>query len=268
MQRVLPLIRFGIATVPEPEVMKLTFLGGSMLGLPTDKAAVLHNQLSSRYVQIAEDKTFASAPSALGYCFSATKPASGFGTVYVPETPTADSKVILFLHGYGGSFIYYLHYLAGEFPDHIIICPAFGVSCGNVSSEYLQECLDAVSQEIKVPLAMPTLIGLSAGGFGGFREYTRRPNSYLGYICLAAYPPPDIIADSPTEGRIRLIAGGTEGFVRSGVLRRSEQMLMRRTPDYASHQIPHHDHFFLLTAEDETKKHLQNWVNELEAMGQ
>lgn len=260
----LPFIRFGVSTFPEPAVMQFTLMGGSALGLPADKAASLHSLLAERYLKIHADETFSTAPSALGYCFSSTKPETGLATLYLPESVNSKTNVILFLHGYGGSFIFYLHYLASAFPDHIIICPAYGISAADIQSAYLEECLNATSKDLDIQLKRPVLMGLSAGGFGGFREYTRRPESYLGYICLAAYPPKDATYRSPRNGRIRLVAGGDEVFVKSGELNQSERSLKRRTPNYSSILIPNQDHFFMLGAEDTTKNILKKWNAEFQ----
>jgi len=260
----LPLIRLGVSALDESQVMQLTFLGGAALGLPPEKARSLHTLLAKRYRDIANDITFSSAPSALAYCYSAAKPDKGFASVYIPDSPAAKSNVILFLHGYGGSFTFYQHYLASAFPDHVIICPAYGISCANVPSAYLQECMDAVSKKLGFQVKRPVLMGLSAGGFGGFREYVRRSRSYAGFVCLAAYPPQGIVSRSPRDGRIRLVAGGDEHFVKNNLLRRLELSLKRRTMDYSSRLVPGQDHFFMLGAEKATKKILQDWNTELQ----
>lgn len=263
-KNLLPLIRLGIATLPEATVMQMTYLGGTALGLPPEDAQTLQSLLSARYETIANDPLFADATSALPYCYSVKKPEQGFASVYVPESANSESNVILFLHGYGGSFLFYQHYLAETFPDYIIICPAYGISCGNIPSEYLQESLDATSKELEFPIKTPVLIGLSAGGFGGFREYTERPTAYVGYICLAAYPPKDTLASIPRDGHIRLLAGGDEVFVKDNTLARAELAIKRRVADYSSQLIPGHDHFFLLTAEEKTKKIICGWVEEFQ----
>ena len=260
----LPLIRLGVSALDESQVMQLTFLGGAALGLPTEKARSLHTLLAKRYRDIANDRIFSSASSALAYCYSAAKPDKGFASVYIPDSPAAKSNVILFLHGYGGSFTFYQHYLASAFPDHVIICPAYGISCGDVPSAYLQECMDAVSEKLGFQVKRPVLMGLSAGGFGGFREYAKRPRSYAGFVCLAAYPPQGVVSRSPRDGRIRLVAGGDEHFVKNNLLRRLELSLKRRTADYSSCLIPDQDHFFMLSAEKNTKKILQEWNSELQ----
>ena len=125
--------------------------------------------MTRKYQLISEDPIFSKVPSALPYCFAATKPKHGMATVYIPNKVTPKTNVILFLHGYGGSFAFYSKFLAETFPEHVIICPAYGISCSYITSAYLRECLLAVNRELNVGLKKPLLIGLSAGGFGGFR---------------------------------------------------------------------------------------------------
>ncbi len=266
-EKLLPLVRFGVAAFPEQTVMQLTFVGGYMLGLPQDKAKSLQELFTGYYQRVGEDPVFSQVPSALGYCYAKERNSQGFATVYVPEQVKKSSRVICFLHGYGGSFSLYLHYLAEAFPEHVIICPAYGIGCSRISSEYLAECLRATSNELGHKLLPPVLIGLSAGGVGGFREYARRPQEYLGYICLAAYPPRDVLAKLPAGGRIRLIGGGEEGFVMNRTLQRSEIRMKRRVKDYESHIIPNQDHFFLLSAEEETRRYLKKWDRVLREKG-
>ncbi|MGJ8655839.1 MAG: alpha/beta fold hydrolase [Akkermansiaceae bacterium] len=258
------IIRLGVSVVPEPKVMEFTFLGGSALGLSPEQARSLQSLLVNRYKKIEADERFSRLPSALPYCFSAKKPGNGLASVYVPDLVTGKTNVILFLHGFGGSFIYYQHYLASIFPDHVIICPAYGVSCSHISSVYLEECVEAVRKDVKVEFKKPVLMGLSAGGFGGFREYARRPGSYAGFICLAAFPPKDVIPVSPRDGRIRVVAGGDEVFVKNGMLGRAEDRLKRRTADYVSHLIADSGHFFMLSAEEATTVVLRKWNETLQ----
>lgn len=265
-KNLLPLIRLGVNALPEATVMQMTFIGGTTMGIPKAKAQLLQKHVSRKYQQIIEDETFSKVPSALPYCFSGAKPKSGMASVYLPDKVNAKTQVILFLHGYGGSFTFYLKFLAEAFPDHVIICPAFGISCSYINSQYLQECVTAVSKELDIQLKKPLLIGLSAGGFGGFREYSRLPNAYSGFICMAAYPPQDVLGKTPRNGRIRLVAGAEEYFVKNRYVQRSETRIKYRTRNYASHFIPKQDHFFMLSAEDTTRKILLEWANELQAV--
>ena len=264
-RELLALLRFGAAAVPEAMVMQFAYRGATALGLNAEQAKSVEQLLADRYRRIAADPVFAEAPSLIAYCYSAARPKNGAATVFVPEHVDATTPVIVFLHGYGGSFQYYLHFFASAFPGHIIVCPVYGISTSKIASEYLAECLAATAIELKLTLAKPTLVGLSAGGFGGFREYARHPERYLGYICLAAYPPDDAgRAISPT-GRSRLLAGATEGFVRDGTLSEAVARIRERAPDCESRVIAGADHFFLLSEERQSAEILRAWLSEFES---
>jgi len=263
-QSLLSWIRLGVSSLPESQVMKFSMLGGQSLGLKKEDAVVLNRLLAVRYKKIKEDEIFSETPSALAYCFSEKRPKTGRASVYVPDKLNKDTKVILFIHGYGGSFIFYQHYLAKLFPDHLIICPAYGISGAFISSTYLEECREATAKQLGVEINKPVLMGLSAGGFGGFREYVRRSATYSGFICMAAYPPDGVINKIPRDGKIRLVAGGDELFVKNGKLRRAEIRLKGKIKDFDRTLIPDHGHFFLLSAQEETQKILKKWVLELQ----
>lgn len=263
-KELLPLIRLGVSSLPEAEVMKMTFLGGSALGLSPEMASSLHLLVTKKYEEISSDKAFSKVPSALPYCFSPEKPNRGFATLHIPDQLNPDTEIILFLHGFGGSFQFYLHFLAKTFPEHLIVCPAFGINTANIDSFYLSDCIEAVSTELGTPLKKPLLIGLSAGGFGGFREYAKNHRTYRGFICLAAYPPKDALLRLSPECKVRLVAGTEEPFVIDGSLHKVEQTMKRRISDYRSELIPEQDHFFLLSAEERSRKLLQQWDAELQ----
>lgn len=73
-----------------------------------------------------------------------------------------------------------------------------------------------------------------------------------------------MVSLSTRSGRIRLVAGGDEPFVKNGALQRAEHSLTRRTADYISLLIPDQDHFFMLGAENATIEILKKWNAELQ----
>lgn len=254
-----PLIQMGIASVPEATLMRMSGSGAVLMGLPENKAISLQNLLVKYYGKIENDPLFRNLPSSLPYCFATEKPKIGKALVYIPENASPQSSVILFLHGYGGSFQFYLHLFSSGFPNHIVICPAFGISMAGINSNYLDECLSAVSSEIKFPVNKPALVGLSAGGFGGFRESVRRPEKYRQFICIAAYPPKQRVAQGLP---VRILAGGNESFVTDGTLKSKVAKIRSRNPksNIEISLIPGGDHFFLLSHEEESLNALQRWI--------
>jgi pimeloyl-ACP methyl ester carboxylesterase len=257
----LPAFRIAIAALPESSIVALALSQPALLGLTENQARELQPLTAQRY-RLMASSIYSNAPSALSYCFSAQRPKTGQASVYVPGFATNTTPVILFLHGYGGSFLWYQHYLSENFPKYIIVCPAYGMSTANISQAYVSEALGAVSRKLSFPLSTPSLIGLSAGGFGACRLYVAAPRYYSQMVCLAAYPTDDTISRFSRDLRPRFISGATEAYVTSGDFQRRVDRLRRSCPAVEVATVPNADHFFLLTHPKETVKHLREWLSE------
>jgi|GEM_PF-1123143 len=256
----LGLVQLAVASTSEKDLVAVASIGGVALGLPSDPAEQLQRLLVERYASMAKNPTFRDAPSALRYCYSAEQPPHGMATCYVPSDVNSDTEVVLFLHGFGGSFLYTLHELATVFPDRIIVAPAFGISCAQISQPYINECLESVAKKLEIKLRQPLLIGLSAGGFGAFDRYVDRPTAYESLICLAAFPSDYARGRLPEKGRIRLMAGARESFVTDGRLAVCVSDLNRRVADFEYTTIANGGHFFLLTHPEATRAKLHIWA--------
>ncbi|HEY9248340.1 MAG TPA: alpha/beta hydrolase, partial [Rariglobus sp.] len=146
------------------------------------------------------------------------------------------------------------------FPDHLILCPSYGVDPSDLPAAYLAECLAAASARLKHPLAHPALLGLSAGGFGATRVYAADPSSYRQLIVMAAYPPDDAFRAWPGSARAGWLVGEREDYVRDGGFAAYAKSLAARSTRFQSRVIPKADHFFLLTHPAETRRQLQAWL--------
>ena len=210
--------------------MALALSQPAMLGLTADQAARLQPLTAKRYQLMAGSPDYVNAASALPYCFSARQPTSGLASVFVPDAATTSTPVILFLHGYGGSFLWYQHYLSEVFSNQIIVCPAYGISAANIPRAYVAECVAAVSKRLGFPLSTPSLVGLSAGGFGACQLYAGWPQDYSQMICLGAYPPDGTLSRFARASFPRFLCGGEEPFVTSGDYRRRISHIRRTCP--------------------------------------
>jgi pimeloyl-ACP methyl ester carboxylesterase len=175
----------------------------------------------------------------------------------IPVNANGKSPAIVFLHGYGGSFIWYLHWLAEAFPDHIIIAPAYGISPVSPSFTYLAESVAAASKRLGFELSKPTLIGLSAGVFGVCRAFVKNPDRYARLICLAGFPPEDVLQQFGRTQQVHFIAGASEPFVTFGKFRTTVQTVRTTCPAATMTLIPDADHFFMLSHQEETTKALK-----------
>ncbi len=246
----MPAFRMALQKLPEVMIVSLALSQPAILGLTADDSKVLQPLVAERYKAIASSEAYRAAPSALSYCFSPVKPDHGLATLHVPDGYGPQTPVIVFLHGYGGSFLWYQQYLAQHFPKHLIICPAYGMSPSAVPASYITECLSAVEKRLGKPLSVkPWLLGLSAGGFGACRVFTDLPERFAGLICIAAYP----LSQQDGKTHSYFLAGGDEVFVKKG-------QFQRLVGNSKSHLIAGAGHFFLLTHENESVSKLREWL--------
>jgi pimeloyl-ACP methyl ester carboxylesterase len=81
----------------------------------------LTEHVNTAYKKIESDPEFIGINSALPYCFAVKKHKEGHCFIYFPEKITANTKSIVFLHGYGGNFLFYTWVLKETFPNFIIM---------------------------------------------------------------------------------------------------------------------------------------------------
>ena len=216
--------------------------------------------VAERYALIAKSPVYSSVTSALPYCFAEKRPQEGLALVHVPAGGDARMPVLVFLHGYGGSFLWYQHLLSEHFPKCVIICPAYGINTSTIASDYVQECVQAVGIRLARPVIKPVLIGLSAGGTGACDIYTRHPERFDRLICMAAYPPEDLLLKFPRDAKAAFIAGGAEYFVKSGDFSRRIAKIRQTAPITQEFTVPEADHFFLLSHTALTMAKLREWL--------
>jgi len=256
----LPAFRLGLAALPEAALVALALSQPALLGLTPQQAAEMRAPVAARYALIAQSPVYSTAPSALPYCFADKRPARGLALVHVPEGADVQTPVMVFLHGYGGSFLWYQHLLAEHFPRHVIICPVYGICPATIPPEYVEECVQAVSTRLGRPVVQPALLGLSAGGTGVCDLFTRHPGRFERMVCLASYPPTDLLQRFPPAGKTLFIAGSDEFFVKSGDFMRRVRAVHQRAPATEGFVVPGADHFFLLTHADVTMQRLRGFL--------
>jgi pimeloyl-ACP methyl ester carboxylesterase len=256
----LPMMRSSLKHLPESAVVKLALTQTATLGVSTTDAGKLGDLVARRYASIAASPVFKHVPSSLEYCLSEARPKQGLALLYRPRQTHAQTPVLIFVHGYGGSFLWYLHQLAEWFPDHLILSPAYGIDPSAIPAAYLDECLREAAARLKHPLAKPTLVGLSAGGFGTTRVYAAKPAPYRQLVVMAAYPPDESFRAWPRTAQAGWIVGELEYYVKDGGFAAYSKSLAARSMRYQSVVIPKADHFFLLTHPTETRKALHAWL--------
>jgi len=257
-QKLLPAFRFALSTLPEASIVTLALSQPALLGLSQSQSVALAPLVAKRYELIAASPEFLKVPSQLPYCYSDIRPTRGAALVWIPTGASPKSSVIVFLHGYGGSFLWYLHWLSEALPDHILVAPAHGISPTNPPVAYLTEAIVAASRRLGFQLAKPSLVGLSAGGFGACRAFLKAPGTFDRLICLAAYPPNDTARRFGRDQSVHFIAGGREPFVTSGQLWTLLRTVRTTCPAATMSLIPNADHFFMLSHPEETRSALKS----------
>jgi predicted esterase len=256
----LPMFRLALNTLPESAIVALALSQPALLGLTPAQAGMMRPLVAERYALIAKSPVYSSVTSALPYCFAEKRPQEGLALVHVPAGANAQTPVLVFLHGYGGSFLWYQQLLAEHFGNHVIICPAYGINTSTITSEYVQECVQAVGLRLGRPVLKPVLLGLSAGGTGACDLYTKHPERFDRLICMAGYPPEDLLLKFPREAKAAFIAGGDEYFVKSGDFARRIAKVRQLAPATQEFTVPHADHFFLLSHTRLTMAKLREWL--------
>ena len=259
-EQLLPVFRLGLDHLPEATVVDMCLAQPLILGLTREQAATLRPLAAERYALIAKNPAYARAPSALSYCFAPANPGHGLASVHVPDHAGPGTPVIVFIHGYGGSFLWYQHYFAEVFPDHILICPAYGITTATIAQEYVTEAVAAVERKLQRKSGPPMLIGLSAGGFGACRLYARHPELFSRHLSLAAFPPDDVLNLFARHAQPAFLAGGDEAFVLSGDFARRMRIVRATCPSAQAGTIPGAGHFFMLTHREQTVTALRTWM--------
>lgn len=256
----LPMFRLALTTLPESAIVALALSQPALLGLTPAQAATMRPLVAERYALMAKSPVYSGVASALPHCFAEKRSQEGLALVHLPTGADARTPVLVFLHGYGGSFLWYQPLLAEHFGNCVIICPVHGINTSTIASEYVQECMQAVGARLGRPVLKPVLLGLSAGGIGACDVFTKQPQSFARLICMAANPPEDLLIKFPRDAKAAFISGGDEYFVKSGDFSRRIAKIRQFAPVTQEFTVPQGDHFFLLTHTELTMAKLREWL--------
>lgn len=259
------LVRGSVATLGEAGTIQASVIGGLLMGLDGRQSAKLAGLLQTRYSQLKTNSLYTNYASQLPYCYARQQPTNGSATIYIPKHPNDDLHPILFLHGYGGSFLWCLDSVIRAYPDHVVVAPAHGVSSAAMNHNYAREAIEQArkSQPESGFKKKPIIVGLSAGGAGGFQIYARRRSRYAGLISIAAPPPQSIWRRFGRHHRIHILHGTDEPFATNGFLDQGMDALRDRDARISAESIPDGDHFFLLEFEEQSNRLLRKAMDEL-----
>jgi len=239
--------RLGLKTMPEGTLLASALtVGGQALGLTPDQREHLAALITSTYSRVYGDGEMAALPSALPHCFSTTRPTTGHYFLHRPAKMPEDPACIVFLHGYGGNFLFYTWLLKQEFPDAVLLIPSWSMSWDGGSATFLTDMLRDAEKRSGINLDDTWLMGISAGGRGGFPIYNQLSHRFRGFVCLANAPRTADARALKPDLRILMLNAKEDGMVPVAIARRQAKLVRKRVRDFTYLEGPG-THFFLLT---------------------
>lgn len=260
------LFRIGLNTLPERMLIASGLQLGEPFGLEKKQTAKLAPVIDQVYADMANDPALAKLPSALPYCFSAAAPTNGHYFISTPAKIPADAMCIVFLHGWGGNFHFYITSLRTHYPNAVILAPSWSISWVGGSPAYLSEMLSHAERRLKIRLGTPWLMGISAGGRGGFAIYNDTPNQFHGFVCIANAPRTAVAKKLRPNLRILMINGTEDSLVPEPVARRQARLAHQRVPLFRYNRIDKGSHFFLLERPKETYEKIDKFMRDVQAI--
>ena len=246
-----------------PESMLVTsvlFLVNSKVGVSEKQKKKLHAIFQKTYLNILKDKQMQGIPSALPYCLSAQSPNYGHYFIYLPAKIQSSTKRIVFLHGYGGNFMFYIYVLKKAFKDSIIIIPSWGSSWSHGNYRYLQQVYADIETKFSIKIKRPVLMAISAGGGFAFKQYNKSPKRFKSLISFATCPYIRTINRMKPDLSIIMICGKYDKrFPWQGIKSRVMQV-KAKVNNFKLKLIPD-NHFFFLSSQKEWIKFVKENTN-------
>ncbi len=253
-QKSLPFLSEGLV------VLSVISFGAQETDVSPQQQQALMAGFNDVYLNIAHDEAMRRVPHSLAYSYQSVTPTQGHYYAYWPEHVTPDTPSIIFLHGFGGNFLYYTWLLKEEFPDAIILLPTYTYSWFDGSLDYLREAeADFEARHPGVAIDDPWLIALSAGGPAGFRLYNAAPDDFAGFVCLASAPLGLRARDFKRDLNIYMLNGATDDRIDIDDVRQMAKQFQRQIPGLKYQELPG-DHFFMLTDRKETFERVRSYM--------
>lgn len=245
------LLEHGLQSIPEPLLVQAVLGAGAQVGLTSDQQHELKELFETTYSEINRDDQMAHMASALPYCLSSRPVTNGHYFLYIPADLAPTSETIVFLHGFGGNFQFYLKILKDEFPDHLIVVPSWGATWNNGNSRYIREVYDDIRQRFQIAISRAHLISISGGGAISFEIYSRNQQWFSDLTVFASTPRRSSIPLLRPDLSILMINGSQDSRFPISNVQRAFTLLRNRVPG-STLEIVDSDHFFFLS-------HIRDW---------
>ena len=260
------LFQAGSNLLSEETVVKsVVLMGTPQIGLTAQEAQGLYANLDRVYSSLSSDALFKDVHSALPYCLAEKRASHGHYFAYYPEKVAGDTRAIVFLHGFGGNFLFYTYLLKEEFPNAVILLPSWSASWQDGTMQYLDDMYKDVQRKRSLSIRKPCLMAISAGGPAGFRLYNEHPDRFSGYVSIASAPPLKVVPTLNDDLKILMVNGKRDSGFRIAHVQGIASKLTKRLPHFEFHALDG-DHFFLLSKREETFRLIKAFVGK-EASG-
>ena len=239
-QKSLPFIGEGFL------VLTVLNFGNDTARISTKQQNELTSRLGKIYLSIGEDPDFENISHSLSYSYNSTAINKGHYFIYKPENITERTDCKIFLHGFGGNFLYYIWLMKNEYPNSVIIAPTFSYSWRNGTVSYFNDVIDDVKKSLSIEINETWLFAISDGGPAGFNIYNEYADFIKGYICIASGPfnfSPNIFKD---KLNVLMINGTNDSRVKIENIRKIVSRLEPTIKNLEYHELDG-DHFFMLT---------------------
>lgn len=246
------LFQAGGAFLPESMMVEgVILMGSSQIGLNAKETQGLRASLDQAYSSISSDALFKNVSSALPYCLADKRPTHGHYFAYFPKSVTDATPVIVFLHGFGGNFLFYTYVLKEEFPNAIVLVPSWGSSWHDGTMQYLDDMYKDVKLKRSVSIHKPCLMAISAGGPAGFRIYNEKPDAFSCYVSIASAPSLAVVPVLKDNLKILMLNGRQDSGFRIARVQPIASKLAGRLPHF-QFRVVDGDHFFFLSKREDT----------------
>lgn len=251
------LLEQSLQSVPEPLLVQAVLGAGPQVGLTADQQQSLAQKFTKTYSDISRDVQMSHLPTALPYCLSSRPVKDGHYFLYVPPKRTAKTETILFLHGFGGNFLFYLKILKDEFPDHMIVIPSWGATWANGNSRYIREVYHDIRQRFRIAISTAHLMSISGGGAISFEIYNSNHWWFSDLTVFASMPRNHAIRSFREDLKILMINGSKDSRFPISNVQRSFATLKNRVPG-ANLETIDSDHFFFISQIPEWRNIIRN----------
>ncbi len=254
-----------LRVLPETDIIKSAILFGQLpFRLSNSQVKKLFQDFTEVGEKIDSDPVLKNLPSALPYCFSKKLPKNGHYFLYYPEKANPDTQTIIFLHGAGGNFKFYLYLMSKYFPDSIILAPSWSMSWQTGKIAYLRAMWKNAQTHLHVKLRKPWLFAISAGGPRAYELYSDHPNDFAGLVALATAPYQGTINDLCKNMNILMVNGVIDKrFPVSNCLTLAKKV-ESRVKNFKFYPIKA-DHFFMLTHQEKCFSAIKIFITKTES---